>query len=402
MPSRRRLLRGAALGALAVSGCLERAPDPKSDAPSGTGGGDAGTEPGDTTPRTQFQYDAQHTGVSDAPAPERIERRWRSQVSPIEGGLAVADGLALVAVDGSLVALDTDDGEERWTADVGQSTAAAPAMTTDTAYVPAWNGGDSTDRGVAAIDLADGSERWRAIPGVDVSSGVTLANDTVYAGGSLNSAHVIALDAEDGSERWRFRAGQYAPPPSVSGGVAYVGGGEEHVAYALDAADGGERWRVDVDGPAWGSPTVVDDTVYVGTREGTVYALSAADGGELWRVRVGDDVRESLAATTDTVYVPDMESVHALSTDGETLWSVDVRGFAYAPTVAGDSIVVTDRREAFCLDAVTGTERWRQEVRSRGISDMMFVGIRREPVVHDGIVYVASDGGDVYALQPPA
>lgn len=386
---------------VALAGCLDRGGVSERNARSDRGGASPGATPGDTTPNAQFQYNARHTGVSGTDAPERIERRWRSRVSPIEGGLAVSDGRALVTTGGSLVALSTDDGRELWTADVGHDSDAAPVLSDDTAYVTTWNGGANVDRGVAAIDLADGRERWRAVPDVDVSSAATLSNDTLYVGGSINSRHVIALDARDGTQRWRFQAGQHAPTPAVSRDVVYVGGGSEPVAYALDAADGGERWRVDVDDRVWGAPTISDGTVYVGTRSGTVYALDAADGEEVWHGEIGGDVRGSLAVTGDTVYVPDRGSIHALSTDGEELWSVSASGYVFAPTVAADSVVVTDRSEAVGLDATTGAERWRHEVRERTISDMVFTGITCEPVVHDRVVYVASHGGDVYALQRP-
>ncbi|WP_265111728.1 PQQ-binding-like beta-propeller repeat protein [Halosolutus halophilus] len=314
----------------------------------------------------------------------------------------MADGRVLVTTArGSLVALKTDDGKELWTADVGQTSDAAPVVSGDTAYVTTWNGGENVDRGVAAIDLADGSERWRAIPDVDVSSAATLAHDTVYVGGSRKRSHVIALDAMDGSERWRFRAGEYASTPAVFQGIAYVSGGKEPTVYALDAVDGEERWRVDVDGRVWGAPTISGETVYIGTRKGTVYALAAADGEELWHIEIGDDVRESLAVTSDMIYVPDRGSIHGLSTDGEGQWSVDASSYVFPPTVAGNSVIVTDRSEAFGLDAATGAEYWRHAVKRRTISDMTFSGIMCEPVVHNHVVYVASLGGDVYALQRP-
>jgi outer membrane protein assembly factor BamB len=121
----------------------------------------------------------------------------------------------------------------------------------------------------------------------------------------------------------------------------------------------------------------------------------------MWHVEIGDEIGGSLAVTSDTIYVPDDGSIHALSTDGEELWSVDTSDYAFAPTVAEESVIVTDRFEAFGLDATTGDERWRHEVRERAISDMVFTGIMCEPVVHDRVVYVASHGGDVYALQRP-
>nr|WP_235019618.1 PQQ-binding-like beta-propeller repeat protein [Natrialba sp. INN-245] len=398
-------------------GCLGRRDAPSSDA----GGTDDGSEdpatdepdeastddssvstepdagpPEDTTATTQFQYTAGNAGVADARAPSNDAVQWQTQLSPTEGGLSVADGQVLVTA-GNLVALDADDGSKRWEADIGHSLDAPPAVTSDTAYVTAWNGGPDTDRGVAAVDLEDGSLRWRAITDVDVSSAPTLADGVVYVGGSLNSEDVVALEATDGSERWRVQVGQYATTPAVADGTVYVGGGSEHAAYALEAATGEERWRVETDGRVWGAPIAVDDTVYVGSRGGTVYALEPADGETRWVASVGDDVPESIAATDERLYVPTADGLVALDTDGTEAWSLDGRSRVNAPSVVGDAVVVTDHSTAICLGE-DGERRWTYEFDERVIDDMVFGGTQTPPVVSDGVVYVASHGGDVTAL----
>lgn len=186
--------------------------------------------------------------------------------------------------------------------------------------------------------------------------------------------------------------------PGRGQGAVYVGGGEERVAYALDAGNGEERWQIELDGRVWGAPTVVDDTVYVGTRGGRVYALSAGDGHVLWNAYIGHEVRASVAATDDAVYVPADGTFTSLDSEGNRRWSVELRGETFAPTVAGDAIVVTDDESAICLDAADGNVRWRHDGRQRQISDVVYFGIMSAPVVEDGVAYVASHGGDVCAV----
>lgn len=410
MVSRRRFLQSAVLASLPASGCLDgtvggtgRTEEPETatqSAADGTGPEHATTvlqEDSGAAPTTQFQYDPRNTGVVDSAVPTGATQRWRTRLDPAEGGVAVSGDTVIVAAR-SLVALDTADGEERWRADVGHSLAAPPTVTADTAYVAAWNGGESVDRGVVAVDLADGSERWRAIPEVDVNSPLTLADGTVYAGGSLNSHEVVALDADDGAVQWRFTAGQYASTAAVADGVAYVGGGESRATYALDAETGEQLWEFESTGPVWAAPTVRDDTVYVATRHGRVYALDPATGERLWRTTIGEGVDQSVAATDDSLFVSAGGSLVSLSTDGDERWSVDLGSDAFVPTVADDSVVVTDNRRAYGFDPTDGEERWRHDVRERRISDMMFVGVESPPVVADATVYLVSHGGDVVAL----
>jgi len=349
---------------------------------------------------SQFQADPQNTGVVGGGAPDDVRVDWQTGISPIDGGLSIVDGRLVVVGGGEATVLDAADGTEQWTRRVGHDTEAPPALSADTAYVTAWNGGAQQDRGVAALALDDGEERWRAVPDVDVNTAPTLADGTVFVGGSLNSRAVIAIDAATGDEHWRFEAGQYATTPAVADGTVFVGGGKEHVAYALSATDGAELWRFETDGRVWGAPTVRDGTVYVGSRSGHVYALDAANGEERWRTHVGAEIPSSIAATAEQLLVSTRESVVALDTAGERQWSVDVVSGAHPPLVTTDRVVVADGRTAYCLDAASGDTLWSREGTEQASGDAVYVGIDCAPIVADGRVYVASHGGDVHALGP--
>ncbi|WP_135364159.1 outer membrane protein assembly factor BamB family protein [Halosimplex halophilum] len=398
MVSRRRFLRGAAvpLSAIPLAGCPGRVASPG----TGTAGeSDRGDPNGDGTggpPTTQYQYDAANTGVVDTAAPDSPGRRWRTRLDPAEGGVAVAGDTVVVAAR-DVVALDRDDGEQRWSADVGNSLAAPPTATAETAYVPTWNGAGGTERGVVAVDLADGSERWRAAPWTEVSAPLTLADGTLYAGNGLDETEVTAIDADDGSELWRFEAGEHASTAAVADGTAFVCGGQRGVAYALDAESGEQLWRFEASDEVWAAPTVQNGAVYVGARDGRVSALDPANGDELWHVDTGDPIRHSVAATDEAVYVPTEQSLVALDPDGDRRWSGSLGYDGRAPTVTREGVVCTDRERLYCFDT-DGTERWRFDVRDRPIADATYGGVRSPPVVVDGTVYFVSFAGDVYAL----
>lgn len=317
----------------------------------------------------------------------------------VAGGLSVVDDRLVVAAGGEVIALDTGDGTEQWSRRVGLDLSAPPALTADTAYVTAWNGGPAEDRGLAALALDDGTERWRAIPDVDVSSAPTVAGGAVFVGGSLHSSDVVAIDATEGRERWRFEAGQYATTPAVADDTVFAGGGKAHVAYAIDADSGEKLWQFGTDGEVWAAPTVVDDTVYVGSRSGHLYALDAANGDRQWRVQFTAGVANSIAATDDRLFVPTRESIVALDTGGKRQWSVDRVGSAHPPTAAGERVVVADSRAVYCLDAETGDAVWHREGEERAIGDAIYAGIDCAPVVAGDDVYLASHSGDVHALE---
>lgn len=388
--NRRQFLVASGLAAVAgLGGCIQNGPD----GGSGTGRDDT---PGD--PR-QFQVDSQNRGVVDATVPAATEVRWHRRLPPIDGGLSIVDDRLVVAARSEVIALDTGDGTEQWNRRVGLDLSAPPALTTDTAYVTAWNGGPQEERGLAALALDDGTEQWRAIPDVDVSVAPTVADGTVFVGGSLHSSEVVAIDATEGHERWRFEVGQYATTPAVADGAVFAGGGKEHVACAIDADTGDELWQFEADGEVWGGPTVVGSTVYVGSRSGHLYAVDAANGDRRWEAEFGAGVAASIAATNDRLFVPTRESIVALDTDGERQWSIDRIGSTHPPIAAGENVVVADSRGVYCLDATTGETVWHREGEEHAIGDAIYAGIDCAPVVAGGDVYVASHSGDIHALE---
>jgi hypothetical protein len=57
-----------------------------------------------------------------------------------------------------------------------------------------------------------------------------------------------------------------------------------------------------------------------------------------------------------------------------------------------------DRRILRALSLTDGTEWWSFETRNRSFSDFGLGGIQRAPAITNGIVIVATQAGDVYAL----
>ena len=103
------------------------------------------------------------------------------------------------------------------------------------------------------------------------------------------------------------------------------------------------------------APAVVDGTVYVGG-EGFLYALDAAMGDGRWRFET-------------------VRSAHS---------SVVVNGVVYVGV--GD---FETPGHIYAVDAVTGEERWRFETGGE---------VWSSPAVVDGVLYVGSADGYVYAI----
>lgn len=337
--------------------------------------------------------------------------------------LRATAGAALFGMAGvprSVTARLTAPGEERWNTRVG-TVEAAPAVTGGTVFI------GSSNANLHALNTENGEERW-SFGGEDRASrqsSPTVVDGTVYVGSF--EGNVYAVDAESGDEQWRFEAGGGVfTTPAVVDGTVFVGSKDGNV-YALNAGNGEERWRYGTGGEVWGDPTVVDGTVLVGSDDGRLYALNADDGSSVWefessviqgggttvadetvyfsarslhaldmageeRWSVRGGVKESVAVVDGTVFIGESAGVVRArdAANGDEIWSFETGDTIWvSPTVAGETVYVGSEDDfVYALDAETGEEHWSFDAGS---------WVRGSATVAGGMVFVGSLAG-VYAL----
>lgn len=349
-----------------------------------------------------IQYDAANTGYNpDASGPKQaVEVAWRyGACTAAEGGAVVSGGRVY---SGGLVVngrTGTADGGE-WHGHMS-----TPTVAGGTLFVGAHD--------LEARDPATGDGLWTFQTDTDAGSlpAPKVSGDMVYVPGSIGDSTVYAVDSESGEERWRFDAGADADTPvAVAAGTVYVVAGRDTV-YALEGRSGDELWRVTHDDARWQSaPVVVDDTIYLGSFGGEVFASSTEDGSEAWRRQFGEPEPgsgASLAVADGTVFAAGDGTVVALdAATGEIGWRATTGpNSLLAPAVADGVVYVGDRPfngpgTLFALNAATGDVLWRFETRRVLFGDEFRPGgVNASPAVVDGLVFVATAAGDLYALR---
>lgn len=311
----------------------------------------------------------------------------------VDDGQVYAGGIVLNGRTGRQIG-----GEWKWHT-------STPTVAGETTFVPRYD--------LEARDAATGALDW-TFDSVQQSGGlggVTVADGTVFVLGKRGRPLVYAVDAATGEEEWRWSpsrdaVGSIRSPPAVASGIVYLID-EDGTVYAIDAETGNEEWRK----PTWvrtsSSPVVVDGTVYFGSRDNEATALRAEDGEPRWRTRLSHGSRETVAVTPDAVFVAGTDgTVTRLTTaDGTIEWerSFDDVGRLGSPTVAGDTVYVGSQSDGtvLALTAANGTEDWRVGTRSVLFGDYSRVGVIDGPAVVNGVVYVATAPGDVYAIAEP-
>ena len=262
--------------------------------------------------------------------------------------------------------------------------------------------------------------------------------------------HVYALEAATGKLRWKFQAGDVVhSSPAIADGRLYIGCWDG-VMYALNAQTGALEWKFasGVDDTHFmqgipGSPAVAGGILVFGSRDNFIYALSAASGKLLWkRENAGSWVISSPAIQNGVVYITtsDTFKLRALKLEnGDSLFDLSYKAYSFSSPALAGGHAYFGTFDGAVYDADLGARQLRQEFRipaalahrelltadghlndsaifgplgpdgkPNNTIDASIVGIDRllqlgavlsSPAVANGVVYVASADGSVYALD---
>lgn len=381
---------------------------------------------------------------------------------PVVTSPVVSDGVVYIAsFSGHLFAIDQQTGKEKWKFKSRLPIASSPAVADGTVYFvssagslaaldvatgqPRWVFVGEYERKFEAKGLHGYPNTAQTIPDAwDVfTSSPAVANGKVYFG--LGDGNVYAVDAASGILQWKFATGDVVhASPAVVGGTVFAGSwnGQFH---ALDAATGAQKWMFKGgEDPAihnqvgfQSSAAVVDGTVYVGCRDAHVYALDAATGRKRWDYPTSKSWVIGTPAVRDgVVYVGTSDSSRFMALDARTgrlRWNFDAKSYVFSSAaLAGDlAYVGSHNGRLYAVDTRTGKLAWRfqteaskqdrmkilnadgslnQEAFAPVFGDFqdMYIDFYRfisigaimsSPAVDQGVVYVGSMDGNLYALN---
>ncbi len=259
--------------------------------------------------------------------------------------------------DGNLYALDANSGELKWKFQTGDVVHASPAIANGILYIGSW------DSFFYALDAVTGKELWRFKTGEDpeihnqvgIQSSAAVANGIVYFG--CRDSNLYALDAVTGQKKWVFnnKGSWVIGSPAVRDGKLYFSTSDSGMLYALDAKTGtgiplfsSKKW------PMFSSPAIAGNMLYIGSDEGKLFAIDLSKEREVWTFQTAASKQNGPKYT---------------KADGSPNYE------AAFPSPFYDDVLV-------------------------GYYHLMSVGaILSSPVVENGVVYVGSTDGNLYALR---
>ena len=198
--------------------------------------------------------------------------------------------------------------------------------------------------------------------GMDYSNPVLVENTLVFGSRAVGLMSIYPILDQ---QRWVLPIpGGVGSELAVDRGSVFFGGGDGFL-YSVNLENGRVNWRYELRNPVISRPTVSGGRVFVTTSDDTVYAFDAGTGKWLWHYR-----RRSAAPAT-------------------------IYG-ASAPLVDGNE-VLAGLSDGFlvALSLPDGQLKWERKLHY----GTKFTDVDAHPVLENGIIYVPSYDGALYALK---
>ena len=324
------------------------------------------------------------------------ELLWRFETGDaIKSSPTVTGGAVYVGSnDNHVYALDAATGELRWRYDTGGWAQFSPAVSGRFVFLGGHGEGGFM---VRALDASSGEQVWVAEMSSPPSAefAPTVIGDKVYLPGDWGEFH--ALEASTGMAAWSFDTGIPSDsPPLVLDGVVYLTAVNN--AFALDEETGDLLWTYGTETfPARDFPAVIADGVYYFSPNNRLYALDAARGEPIWAYQTDDLISTTPVTARGVVYVGD-ESRRFYALDAATgalLWSHEGGDYGLESVMVTGGVLYAESSDGRlrALNALTGEEVW-------GFEKGYFSDTRAYTVI-DGVVYLGSFNGSIYAFTAP-
>jgi outer membrane protein assembly factor BamB len=356
---------------------------------------------------SMFMHDASHTGVAEETVEPPLNLLWKYKTGgSIYSSPVVSDGVVYIASDDSFVyALDAVSGSLNWKFETDGSIYSSPAVTGGLVFI------SSADTYLYALNASTGSLKWkyklytgqsvyfkRTLPNMKWKSrgdskfgSLAVSDGILYIAGD---EYIYALDADTGSLKWRYNSVYLArSSPAVSGEMVFIGGNWGIPVEALDASTGILKWQSDID-EVDSSPVVSGRVVYICSWDTYLYALNANTGNVIWKFKTNNSLPYSSPAVSgEVVYLNALDGyVYALDANtGSLKWKFKTGGFdsISSPAVSGNAVFTVVDKYLYAIDARTGNLKWKYET-----------GNTVGPAISEGMVYVGSNDGNLYAFAP--
>ncbi len=356
----------------------------------------------------QFHHNPERTGNMSGYAPLTDTLLWETELGCfVEGGACISNGRVYIAnrVGGSgklgLYCLNETTGEIIWNNSIGGSGGVStPAISGDHLFVGSLTGD------LYCVNALNGTTIWnRTIEPKPSFWGVAscplIYENTVFVNTVSNGA-LFAFNF-DGNELWNIPTGSYGEyPPAVAYYISPAAydrkiffGGAVHALYCVNIETHNELWNFSTTGTVSTTPAIDYGIVYFATGS-RIYAVNMT-GVEVWSQSLKGTI-SSPAISNGKIYIGDKDKkincINAI--DGSEIWNQTLGGKCDSSPVVANGMVYTAANYAqgtvYGFDAETGDLKWTYDTGNWNMA---------QPAISDGILFIGSDSGYLYAFRDP-
>ncbi len=351
-----------------------------------------------------FLTDAWTGGTAFAVAADDGTEQWMNRdLPPMRWAPALYEDLVIVIsrAEGNVVrlhGLDTASGEQQWvrddgiTASSGQRPPTGPTVRDEFVYV-------GSNRGIIACEAATGAIEWTATLGnhvVEAEGGPTWRTDWATPAVTADRAFTFDMNESHGPTREVYAVDRASGQPDWTA-TLQVGDGWYLTGHVVAGSD-----RLFVSALKPHVSAGLEESEWSGSER--LFALTTDSGDVDWDWSLSRKTLTPPAFADGHLYVgewyPDADTgrLHALDvTDGSVVWTYETdAGGVRSPTVAGDTVYVSQGRELAAIAIDDGTRRWRLDVGA----------LTGSPVVVGETIYVQTnpthnDDSQLLAIREP-
>ncbi|QDT70104.1 Outer membrane protein assembly factor BamB precursor [Planctomycetes bacterium MalM25] len=155
-------------------------------------------------------------------------------------------------------------------------------------------------------------------------------------------------------------------------------------------------WTYDAEGASLETtPVVIGGVAYFGDADGAAHAVKLSDGSRVWRRQAEDTFYLSTGAVAGDAFVlPDADGLVRCfkRADGEVRWTFEAGAEVFGGPIVHEGLVLipTEAGNLYALDAATGDERW---------SFTIEAPLRCAPTVVNGHALLAGCDGKLHTLN---
>jgi len=244
--------------------------------------------------------------------PQKEKKKAKLRLS---GGPGVGENLVVIGtLDGQVIALDINDGSEKWRARVPGEVISAPAVSQGLVFVR------SNDGRVTAFEASNGTQKWfnpSELPALTVRGNAPVVTGPGVLFIGKDDGAVAALAMQDGRTLWDQTVGSpegrteldrmadVDGAPVLEGNTLFVSSFKNQT-MAIEGPTGRPLWARDPGGGGGGGggamwsqtglarrsltgPALQGDYVVVGDYKGYLHWLQASDGAMAARAKSGGD-----------------------------------------------------------------------------------------------------------------